>query len=61
MKGLVESLPEDKFMRVHKSFIISTDRISAISRNQVMIGEKWIPIGENYRDAFRKRILNKPV
>lgn len=59
MKGLVDTLPDDKFMRIHKSYIISTERISAISRNRVMIGDKWIPVGENYRDAFRTRIFNK--
>jgi DNA-binding LytR/AlgR family response regulator len=59
MKGLVETLPEEKFMRIHKSYIISTDRISAISRNRVMIGDKWIPVGENYRDAFRNKIFKK--
>ena len=50
MKGLGETLPDEKFMRIHKSYIVSTDRISTISRNRVMIGEKWIPVGENYRD-----------
>jgi DNA-binding LytR/AlgR family response regulator len=59
MKGLVETLPENKFMRIHKSYIISTDRISAISRNRVMIGEKWIPVGENYRDVFRSKLFKK--
>jgi DNA-binding LytR/AlgR family response regulator len=59
MKGLVETLPQEKFIRVHKSFIVSTDRIKAISRNRVMIGEQWIPIGENYRDAFRKRMFDQ--
>jgi len=59
MKGLVETLPQDKFMRIHKSYIISTDRISAISRNRVMISEKWIPVGENYRDSFRSKMFNK--
>jgi DNA-binding LytR/AlgR family response regulator len=56
MKGLAESLPEDKFMRIHKSFIISLERITSISRNRVMIGDKWIPVGENYRDSFRRRM-----
>jgi len=59
MKGLVETLPDEKFMRIHKSYIISTERISAISRNRVLIGEKWIPVGENYRDVFRARMFSK--
>jgi DNA-binding LytR/AlgR family response regulator len=57
MKGLAVTLPTDKFMRIHKSYIIAIDRITTISRNRVMIGEKWIPVGENYRDEFRKRMF----
>jgi DNA-binding LytR/AlgR family response regulator len=59
MKGLAETLPADKFLRIHKSYIVAIDRISTISRNRVMIGEKWIPIGENYRDAFRKQMFSQ--
>jgi two-component system LytT family response regulator len=59
MKGLAETLPEDKFLRIHKSYIASTDRITTISRNRVMIGERWIPVGENYRNEFRKRMFDK--
>lgn len=57
MKGLTETLPEDKFMRIHKSFIIAIDRITSLSRNRVMIADRWIPIGENYREQFRKRFF----
>jgi DNA-binding LytR/AlgR family response regulator len=57
MKGLAETLPSNKFMRIHKSYIVAIDRISTISRSRVMIGEKWIPVGENYRDAFRKQMF----
>ncbi len=57
MKGLVVSLPATKFMRIHKSYIVATDRITTISRNRVMIGDKWIPVGENYREEFRKRMF----
>ena len=60
MKGLAESLPAEKFLRIHKSYIVAIDRISTISRNRVMIGDKWIPVGENYREAFRKSIFNPP-
>ena len=58
MKGLVESLPSDKFLRIHKSYIVAIDRITTISRNRVMIGDKWIPVGENYREEFRNRLFN---
>jgi DNA-binding LytR/AlgR family response regulator len=59
MKGLAETLPSNKFLRIHKSYIVAIDRISTISRNRVMIGEKWIPVGENYREAFRKQMFSQ--
>ncbi len=59
MKGLVDTLPADKFLRIHKSYIVSIHRISAISRHRVMIGDRSIPVGENYREEFRKRIFEK--
>jgi DNA-binding LytR/AlgR family response regulator len=59
MKGLAQTLPANKFLRIHKSYIVAIERITTISRNRVMIGEKWIPVGENYRDAFRKQMFNQ--
>jgi len=46
-------------VRIHKSFIINVGQIDALERNRVIIGDKWIPVGENYRDAFRKQMFNK--
>jgi DNA-binding LytR/AlgR family response regulator len=59
MKGLMDTLSSEKFIRIHKSYIVSIQRITAISRHRVMIAERWIPVGENYRDEFRKRIFDK--
>jgi len=58
MKGLASSLPTHLFLRIHKSYIVAIDKITAILRNRVMIGDKWIPVGENYRDEFRKRMFS---
>jgi len=45
-------LPTDQFMRVHKSFIISLDKIERIERNTVMIAGQKIPIGNKYKKEF---------
>ena len=50
MKKLQEELPERSFIRVHKSFIISRDRIKYIEGNYVQIEGKSIPIGATYRN-----------
>ncbi len=46
---LEEKLPDDKFMRVHKSFIVAIDKIASLGSNIVKIREKEIPIGRNYK------------
>lgn len=50
MKGIEDKLPGDEFVRVHKSFIISLKKIKFIQRNFIQIGEREIPISDNYRD-----------
>lgn len=45
-------LPANKFMRVHKSFIVSLDKIERIERNIIMIGPHKIPVGNKYKKEF---------
>lgn len=53
MKKMQEELPASLFIRVHKSFVISRNKISFIEGNSVHVGEKSIPIGATYRnDVF---------
>lgn len=54
MKLLEESLPQDRFLRVHKSFIISNEQVTAVRKNSIFIGTMEIPVGENYRDTITK-------
>ena len=52
LKTLEDSLPSDRFVRVHKSFIVQTSRIEAIERARIIIGKDYIPIGETYQDTL---------
>lgn len=56
LKNIETQLPQKFFPRVHKSFIISLDKIELIEGNMVKIGERTIPIGSNYKAEFEKRI-----
>lgn len=56
-KALEEKLPEPAFVRTHKSYLVATQKITAIKRDFVMIGATEIPVGEHYKDHLRK-ILN---
>ena len=61
MKKIEEHLPSNKFMRIHRSFIINLDKISEVKKNHVVIeGGISLPIGDNYKDAFMN-YLNKKM
>jgi len=59
MKKMEETLPQTQFIRVHKSYIISLDKIESIERSRISIVGKIIPIGDTYREEFFKRIDTK--
>ena len=56
MKVIEEKLPIDKFIRVHKSFIISISNIESIRKNRIKIDNTEIPISDHYRDNLFKFI-----
>jgi DNA-binding LytR/AlgR family response regulator len=56
LKKLEEELPSQKFMRIHRSFIISLNKIESIERNQVVIREKHIPISDQYKEVFQEYV-----
>ena len=54
MKAVEEMLPSDKFLRVHRSYIIAVDKIQKVDRNDcVYIGEEIIHIPDGYLQTFR--------
>jgi DNA-binding LytR/AlgR family response regulator len=52
LKNLLEELPPAGFIRVHKSYIISLDKIRFVEGNYIKIADSDIPIGAAYRDAI---------
>ena len=53
MKYMEEKLPADEFIRVHRSFIVRMDCISAIGRSTLLIEQKDVPIGDAYREKVK--------
>jgi len=54
MKAVEEMLPSDKFLRIHRSYIVAVDKIKKVDRNDcVYIGEEIIHIPDGYLQAFR--------
>src|ERR1700743_2843502 len=61
MKKMEDSLPEKYFVRVHKSYIVSLNKIDSIERSRIWIGDKIIPVGDTYREDFFKIIEGKNI
>jgi DNA-binding LytR/AlgR family response regulator len=58
MKTVEEQLPAAKFIRIHKSYIVSIAAITSIRKTSVFIGTAEFPVGENYKDALNA-LVNK--
>jgi DNA-binding LytR/AlgR family response regulator len=58
---LEEALPSMAYARIHKSYLISIDKIESIERNRVIIAEQRLPIGESYKREFFKIIEEKKL
>jgi len=61
LKKLEHALPPNRFIRIHKSFIISLKYITSINKAQVIIGENYIPIGESYKTNFLSRLEKRTL
>lgn len=53
-KTLEGELPAERFVRIHKSYIIAIAAITAVRKNSVFIGELELPVGDTYRETLRR-------
>jgi two-component system LytT family response regulator len=57
MRSIEEQLPQDRFMRVHRSYIVSLEKISVIERSRIIFdGKVYIPISDQYKAKFQSYI-----
>jgi DNA-binding LytR/AlgR family response regulator len=56
MKNLADMLPSGQFLRVHKSYLVSVDKIDAIEHGRIRIKDAIIPVGETYRNEVWKKL-----
>jgi len=54
IRAMEAELPADRFIRVHKSYILAIGSITAVRKNSVFIKELELPVGETYREVMRK-------
>ncbi len=56
MKGIEKKMPSKNFIRVHRSYIVNTDKIMSMEDLNIRIGEKFIPIGASFKAAFLDKL-----
>ena len=57
MKRLEDSLPADRFMRVHRSYIVNLTKIQEVTKMRIVMDNKtYIPIGDYYKDRFLEHV-----
>ncbi|MBQ4162180.1 MAG: response regulator transcription factor [Parabacteroides sp.] len=61
MKSLEETLPKNRFIRVHRSFIVQPEKIKVIERNRIIFGKEYIPISDNYKQKFMEFLSQKAL
>lgn len=61
LKSLEQNLDSKLFIRVHKSYIVSTGKIDGIEANEIFIGEHRIPISRNYREQVIQQVVTNKL
>ena len=56
MKAMEDQLPPSKFLRIHKSYIVSIASITSIRKNSVFVGTVEFAVGDSYKDALNSLI-----
>ena len=58
LSSFTESLPEKKFLRIHRSYTISVDKVDAVEGNSVEINGSLYVIGRSYLNEVKAKILD---
>lgn len=59
MKSIEAKLPDTKFMRVHRSYLVNLDKIATIERSHIVFGKTRIPVSDRYKEIFNEFVRKK--
>jgi DNA-binding LytR/AlgR family response regulator len=59
LKSFIEKLPEQKFLRIHRSFAVAIDRIKLLKDNELVLDNVKLPVGKTFRRAVNKYLVPK--
>jgi DNA-binding LytR/AlgR family response regulator len=61
LSGLEKQLPPTQFLKIHKSFIVAIEKISALDSNELKIGSALIPISRSLKDVVIKKVMGNKL
>lgn len=61
LKAIEEQLPAERFMRIHRSYLVNLEKIDAVERGQAIIGSARITVSEQYKERFQQYLSSKSV
>ncbi|MBC9930922.1 LytR/AlgR family response regulator transcription factor [Chitinophaga qingshengii] len=56
MKAIAEKLPAEAFVRTHKSYLVAVNKITAVKRDLVCIGDKEIPVSDFFKENVTRLV-----
>jgi len=56
LKAIELQLPHNKFIRIHKSYLVAIAEITVVRKNSIFIKEMELPVGETFREAVEKLV-----
>ena len=59
LKSLEATLPQGKFMKVHRSYIVNLDKVNLVEKHQILFGEQRVPVSESFREKFNDFLSGK--
>ena len=54
LKTIEQKLPEEQFMRIHRSYIVNLDKVETIERSRIVFGKNYIPVSDQYKEKFQE-------
>jgi DNA-binding LytR/AlgR family response regulator len=57
LSSFLNNLPRDKFVQIHKSFVVNVDKVTSLEGNLLGIDNYKLPVSKNYRAEIRERLL----
>ena len=53
LSGILEKLPADLFVRIHRSYVVNREKIDVVEKSKIYIQDHIIPIGKLYKNALK--------